>query len=134
MTDKELKKLSRLELLELLLVESRENERLREELEKIKQENTIKKSAEHLEVASKQIETAMEQVSEIINNLSSGAFVVSDRPVSAAKASAVEHTGWQMPKQPEKKKAPAGSKKGIFNMLSKDKAEGSAESRKKSKK
>ena len=35
-TDKELKKLSRLELLELLLTESRENERLREELEKIK--------------------------------------------------------------------------------------------------
>ncbi len=33
-TDKELKKLSRLELLELLLTESRENERLREELKK----------------------------------------------------------------------------------------------------
>ena len=41
MTDKELKKLSRLELLELLLAESRENERLRAEIEQIKQENTI---------------------------------------------------------------------------------------------
>ena len=44
MNDKELKKLSRLELLELLLAESRENERLRAEIEQIKQENTIIKT------------------------------------------------------------------------------------------
>lgn len=76
MTDKELKKLSRLELLELLLAESRENERLREELEKIKQENTIEKSAQHLSETSENLgETteklgaALQQVSLIINSL-----------------------------------------------------------------
>lgn len=75
-TDKELKKLSRLELLELLLTESRENERLREELEKLKQENTIKKSAQHLSQTSENLgETseklgaALQQVYSIINGL-----------------------------------------------------------------
>ena len=62
MTDKELKKLSRLELLELLLTESRENERLREELTQAKQENTIEKSAQYLNEASKQLESALEKV------------------------------------------------------------------------
>lgn len=38
MTDRELRKLSRRELLELLLEESRENERLRKELEKTKEQ------------------------------------------------------------------------------------------------
>lgn len=36
MTEKELKKLSRVDLLEMLLEQSRENERLREELEQVK--------------------------------------------------------------------------------------------------
>ena len=73
MTDKELKKLSRLELLELLLTESRENERLRE---KIKQENTIKKSAQHLNETSEnlgetseKLQAALRQVSSIISGL-----------------------------------------------------------------
>ena len=52
MTDKELTKLSRLELLELLLAESRENERLRAEIEQIKQENTIIKSVQQLDETS----------------------------------------------------------------------------------
>ncbi|MBR3588415.1 MAG: hypothetical protein IKL16_02515 [Clostridia bacterium] len=76
MTDKELKKLSRLELLELLLTESRENERLRAELEKIKQENTIKKSAQHLNQTSEnlgetsdKLSAALQQVSSIISGL-----------------------------------------------------------------
>ncbi len=69
MTDKELKKLSRLELLELLLAETRENERLRTELEKIKQENTIKKSAQHLNATSENLGAALQQVSSIINSL-----------------------------------------------------------------
>ena len=65
MTDKELKKLSRLELLELLLVETRENERLREELEKAKQENSIEKSAVILSETVKQLESALQTVTTI---------------------------------------------------------------------
>ena len=61
-TDKELKRLSRLELLELLLTETRENERLREELEKAKKENSIEKSAVLLNETAKQLETALQSV------------------------------------------------------------------------
>lgn len=85
MTDKELKKLSRLELLELLLAESRENERLREELEKIKKENTIEKSAQQLTETSKQMDetseklgTALEQISLLIKGLSNKTIVSSE--------------------------------------------------------
>ena len=85
MTDKELKKLSRLELLELLLAETRENERLRTELEKIKQENTIKKSAQHLNQtsenlgeASDKLSAALQQVSSIISGLDKISVVTSD--------------------------------------------------------
>lgn len=90
MTDKELKKLSRLELLELLLTESRENERLREELEKIKQENTIKKSAEHLNEtsenlgeASEKLQEALRQVSSIISGLDKINRVVIDKKITS---------------------------------------------------
>lgn len=81
MTDKELKKLSRLELLELLLAESRENERLREEIEKLKQENTIIRSAQQLNETSESLDetsvklsAALEQVSSIINGLDKISF------------------------------------------------------------
>lgn len=70
MTDKELKKLSRLELLELLLTESRENERLKEELEEAKRENTIERSAMYLSDTSKQLEGALQKVSSMISALS----------------------------------------------------------------
>lgn len=91
-TDKELKKLSRLELLELLLTESRENERLREELEKIKQENTIKKSAEHLNEtsenlgeASEKLQEALRQVSSIISGLDRiNGIMVEEKTVSVS--------------------------------------------------
>lgn len=43
MTDKELRKLNRRELLELLLEQSRENERLREELEQTKEQLNSRK-------------------------------------------------------------------------------------------
>ena len=92
MTDKELKKLSRLELLELLLTESRENERLREELEKIKQENTIKKSAQHLNEtsenlgeASEKLQAALRQVSSIISGLDRiNGIMVEEKTVSVS--------------------------------------------------
>ncbi len=90
-TDKELKKLSRLELLELLLVESRENERLREELEKIKQENVIIKSAQHLNETSENLDetseklgTALQKVYSIISGLDNISVVtVEDRQSSS---------------------------------------------------
>lgn len=62
-TDKELKRLSRLELLELLLTETRENERLREELAKAKKENSIEKSATLLNETAKQLDEALQKVS-----------------------------------------------------------------------
>ena len=67
MTDKELKRLSRLELLELLLAETRENERLREELAKAKKENSIEKSATLLNETVKQLDEALKKVSSISN-------------------------------------------------------------------
>ncbi len=70
MTDKELKKLSRLELLELLLAESRENERLREELEKIKLENTINKSAQQLNETSESLDRTTEKLGEALQQVS----------------------------------------------------------------
>lgn len=70
MTDKELKKLSRLELLELLLAESRENERLRAELEQIKQENTIKKNVQKLNEISENLDETSEKLSEALQQLS----------------------------------------------------------------
>lgn len=66
-TDKELKRLSRLELLELLLTETRENERLREELAKAKKENSIEKSATLLNETVKQLDEALKKVSSISN-------------------------------------------------------------------
>ena len=66
-TDKELKRLSRLELLELLLTETRENERLREELEKAKKENSIEKSATLLNETARQLDEALKKVSSIGN-------------------------------------------------------------------
>jgi hypothetical protein len=62
-TDKELKKLSRLELLELLLNETRENEKLREELDKIKKENSIEKSAQLLNETAKQLDETLKRLS-----------------------------------------------------------------------
>ncbi len=62
MTDKELKKLSRLELLELLLAESRENDRLRAEIERLDDKQAVEKSAQHLNEAAKQLDSALEKV------------------------------------------------------------------------
>lgn len=58
MTDRELRKLSRADLLELLLQESRENERLRAELEKANQKLADRKIA--IESAGSIAEAALE--------------------------------------------------------------------------
>ena len=85
MTDKELMKFSKLELLELLLVESRENERLRAELEQLKQENTIKKSvqqlnetAENLGKTSEKFDDALKQISLVLSSLNNQKNETSD--------------------------------------------------------
>ena len=67
MTDKELKRLSRLELLELLLQETRENEKLRAELAKAKKENGIEKSAVILNETAKQLNEALQRVASLGN-------------------------------------------------------------------
>ncbi len=62
MTDKELRALSRLELLELLLEAIKENDLLKEEIIKLKDENSMAHSIENLSVATGQIETALRYV------------------------------------------------------------------------
>ena len=63
MTDKDLKKLSRLELLELLLSQSRENERLREDVERLKGQpyvGTMSENAiEDISKATEQLNSAL---------------------------------------------------------------------------
>ncbi len=59
MTDKELKKLSRLELLELLLDVSKENRKLKEHINKLKADNETAQSIEHLSVMTRQVENAL---------------------------------------------------------------------------
>ncbi len=96
MTDKELKKLSRLELLELLLIETHENERLKEELEKAKKENSIEKSAQLLNETAKQLDETLQKASGFSDNTNTG----------AVKSDLLQN------KNPETKKS-----KGFFNRL-----------------
>ncbi len=65
MTDKELRKLSRLELLELLLEVSKENEKLNEKIKKLTEENENAKRIDNLAEATRQINTSLQYV----NNL-----------------------------------------------------------------
>ena len=60
MTDKELRKLSRLELLELLLEATTENEKLKEKLKKNEIEKEAAKSIENLSVTTRQVNTVLE--------------------------------------------------------------------------
>lgn len=69
MTDKELRKLSRLELLELLLEASRENEKLKEKIAKMKQESNAAKSIENLSATTKQVSTVLEYANNLTDTL-----------------------------------------------------------------
>ncbi len=71
MTDKELKKLSRLELLELLLHESRENEKLKEDIIQLKKENSLEKTVLHISDTSKQIEEILNNAKNLTDTLNS---------------------------------------------------------------
>ncbi len=65
MTDKELRKLSRLELLELLLKEGRENTKLQEELNKLKSENSIATTAEHMRETADLLDESLQNIGEL---------------------------------------------------------------------
>jgi hypothetical protein len=109
-TDKELKRLSKLELLELLLVETRENEKLREELAKAKKENSIEKSAVILQETAKQLDEALQKVSSMSN--------MPTDSVGTAKKSFTEH------------KLFSGKKPKLLDVFSKDIFKSTAKDRK----
>ncbi len=69
MTDKELKKLSRLELLELLLEVSKENEKLKEKIEELKIGNKTTQNIENLSVVTRQAEDILKYASSIADLL-----------------------------------------------------------------
>ncbi len=81
MTDKELRKLSRLELLELLLKESRENEKLKAELEKQKIENSIEKTTERLEKTANQFNTSFQSLETLVSMMKG--FISENKPESS---------------------------------------------------
>ena len=69
MTDKELKKLSRLELLELLLDVSKENRKLKENIKKLNADNKIAESIEQLSVITRQVENSLAYANDLTRTL-----------------------------------------------------------------
>ena len=69
MTDKELRKLSRLELLELLLEASKENKKLKEQIETLKAENATAQNIRNLSDATLQVENALRYANSLTDNL-----------------------------------------------------------------
>lgn len=69
MTDKELKKLSRLELLEILLEETKENEKLRAEIAILENEKKFLTEEKRLFEITNQMDSALSQVNRLVANL-----------------------------------------------------------------
>ena len=69
MTDKELRKLSRLELLEMLLDVSKENENLRAEIKKLNKEKDAAKSIENLTVATIHVNDMLRYANKLTESL-----------------------------------------------------------------
>ena len=69
MTDKELRKLNRLELLELLLEASKENKKLKEQIKRLQLENKTTQNIENLSVITGQVETALRYANNITDTL-----------------------------------------------------------------
>lgn len=69
MTDKELRKLNRLELLELLLEASKENKKLKEQIKRLQLENKTTQNIENLSVITGQMETALRYANNITDTL-----------------------------------------------------------------
>lgn len=75
MTDKELRKLSRLELLELLLEAGKENGRLKDEVSRLEIENKTSQNIENLSVMIRQLEDSISKVNglaDALKNVSAG--------------------------------------------------------------
>lgn len=69
MTDKELRKLSRLELLELLLEASKENKKLKEEIDTLKSEKQAADNIETLSLVTRQVENALKYANNLTDTL-----------------------------------------------------------------
>ncbi|MBR3868790.1 MAG: hypothetical protein IKM66_05690 [Clostridia bacterium] len=69
MTEKELKKLNRLEILELLLEQSTINENMRQELHELKNKNNAAELTENLNKMILQMNSALDNVNHIAENL-----------------------------------------------------------------
>ncbi len=69
MTDKELRKLSRLELLELLLEASKENKKLKDQIETLKAENATAQNIRNLSEATLQVENALRYANSLTDTL-----------------------------------------------------------------
>ncbi len=69
MTDKELRKLSRLELLELLLEVSKENRKLKKNIEALKVENSTAQNIRNLSEATLRVENALKYANSLTNTL-----------------------------------------------------------------
>ena len=72
MTDKELRRLSRLELLELLLEASKENQQLKEQVERLTLENNTTQNIENLSVITRQVENTLKYANNITGILKTG--------------------------------------------------------------
>ena len=73
MTDKELRKLSRLELLELLLEASNENQKLNEKIEQLTRENKAAQNIENLSVMTRQVENTLRYANSLTEALKNAA-------------------------------------------------------------
>ena len=90
MTDKELRKLSRLELLELLLEASKENKKLKEKVNRLLAVNKTTQNLENLSVMTRQVENALMYANSLTNTLRGNATandidIVSSYSVEAVK-------------------------------------------------
>lgn len=113
MTEKDLKKLSRLEILEILLEESKENERLRDEVKKIKEENSTQNSENKLLQLTKQMNDALLNVNKLVCDLQGSSNSKGDstvRPVETKPATTVKVVGQNYPTPPKKGKVPIDEK------------------------
>lgn len=68
-TDKELRKLSRLELLELLLEVSNENKKLKEKIITLKAESKTAQNIENLSLVSRQVENTLKYANSLTDSL-----------------------------------------------------------------
>ena len=85
MTDKELRKLNRLELLELLLEASKENKKLKEQIKRLQLENKTTRNIENLSVITGQMETALRYANNITDTLRPSSNVKDNNAVNKSE-------------------------------------------------